>query len=117
MLRLKKLFNILMGFNVIYIILGFTSFIITPLGMIISFIISSIYLYFEYFQKNQKEIKMAQLKGFKTQNFSLIIEEDKDRHGITDTTYIVNGVVTDKDEIEEIFHGILDQFPYILNCS
>lgn len=60
---------------------------------------------------------MARLKGFKTQNFSLIIEEDRDRHGITDTTYIVNGVVTDKDEIEEIFHGILDQFPYILNCS
>ena len=60
---------------------------------------------------------MAQLKGFKTQNFSLIIEEDRDRYGITDTTYIVNGVVTDKDEIEEIFHGILDQFPYILNCS
>ena len=61
---------------------------------------------------------MAQLKGFKTQNFSLIIEEDRDRHGITtDTTYIVNGVVTDQNEIEEIFRGILDQFPYILNCS
>ena len=52
---------------------------------------------------------MAQLKGFKTQNFSLIIEENRDRHGITDTTYIVNGVVTDKDEIEEIYEFYLGE--------
>lgn len=65
MLRLKKLFNILMGFNVIYIILGFTSFIIiTPLGMIISFIISSIYLYFEYFSKESKGNKNGSIKRF-----------------------------------------------------
>lgn len=60
---------------------------------------------------------MAQISGFKTKNFSLIIEEDRDRHGVTDTTYIINGNITDKDEIEEIFHGILSEFPYIQNCS
>ena len=58
---------------------------------------------------------MARLKGFKTENFSLIIEEDRDRHGVTDTTYIINGNVTDKDEIESIIQGIMEEFPYILN--
>lgn len=60
---------------------------------------------------------MSQISGFKTKNFSLIIEEDRDRHGVTDTTYIINGTITDKNEIEEILHGIVNEFPYILNCS
>ena len=65
MLDLKKLFNLLMGFNVIYIILGFTSFIIkTPIGMTVSFIISAVYLYFEYFSKESKGNKNGSIKRF-----------------------------------------------------
>lgn len=56
---------------------------------------------------------MANISGFKTNNFTLIVEEIKDRYGSIDTLTI-NGTKSDTDELKEIIEGILKAYPYLL---
>lgn len=56
---------------------------------------------------------MANISGFKTDNFTLLVEETTDRYGSTDTLTI-NGVKSDTDELKEIVEGILKAYPYLL---
>ena len=56
---------------------------------------------------------MTDISGFKTSNFTLIVEEIKDRYGSIDTLTI-NGVKSDTDELKDIVNGILKAYPYLL---
>ena len=56
---------------------------------------------------------MTDISGFKTDNFTLLVEETKDRYGYTDTLTI-NGVKSDTDELKDIVNGILKAYPYLL---
>ena len=56
---------------------------------------------------------MTNISGFKTNNFSLVVEETKDRYGSIDTL-LINGVKSDTDELKDIIEGILKSYPYLL---